>query len=626
MVQVDYNMSKNKNAQKAPQNDNNAAARKALQRQIETLPDPVALSQALMNAYQQSQPLFMDMLQKMGQTPPSAELPSFDPDPMNVGSAGAHLINAMATDPLKFWDLQITYAQKQAQLWQSSMNKMWGQESKPVIKPQKSDRRFRDDSWNDSVFFDFIKQYYLLACNFVEQNIENAEGLSENEKRKLTFTSKLMMDALSPSNFAMTNPEVLKETLQTGGMNLVHGLQNMQEDFARGNGQLKISTTDYDAFKLGENIATTPGHVVYENDLMQLIQYEPQTHGVFKRPLLIVPPWINKFYILDLQPQSSFIRWAVEQGHTVFCISWVNPDAKLAQKGFDAYMFEGLIAALDEIKKITGEPDCNAVGYCLGGTLLATTLAWLKAKKQEKRIASATFLTTLIDFQDSGDMKLFMDDEQIDEMIEMMSRTGVLKAEELQRTFSLLRANDLIWSFVVNNYLMGKEPFPFDLLYWNDDSTNMPAKMHSFYLRNMYRDNLLSHPGGIEIDGIKIDVSKVKTPAYFLSTKEDHIAPWKATYETTQMLSGPKTFTLAASGHIAGVINPPSKEKYCFWSANDTPKSPEDWLKNAEETAGSWWPHWQEWIKHYAGGQVEARHIKAPIEPAPGRYVQVKSN
>ncbi|MCB9983136.1 MAG: class I poly(R)-hydroxyalkanoic acid synthase [Rhodospirillales bacterium] len=623
-------MSKNKDASKKAQNDNardnRKAAQKALHRQIESLPDPVALSQALMDAYQQSQPLFMDMLQKMGQTPPSApDFANFDPDPMNVGGAAMNFMTSMSANPLKFWDMQMNYAQKQAQLWQNSIAKMLGQDSHPVIEPKQGDRRFRAESWNDSVFFDFIKQYYLLACDFVEQNIENNDDLSNSDKQKLKFTSKLMMDALSPSNFAMTNPEVIHETIESGGMNLVRGLQNMREDLERGHGQLKISTTDYSAFKLGENIATTPGHVVFENDLMQLIQYEPQSHGVFKRPLLVVPPWINKFYILDLRPESSFIRWAVEQGHTVFCISWVNPDAKLAQKDFDAYMFEGVLTAMDRIKDITGEPDCNAVGYCLGGTLLATTLAYLKAKKQDKRIASATFLTTLVDFAEAGDMKLFMDDEQIDEMIEMMSRTGVLKAEELQRTFSLLRANDLIWSFVVNNYLLGKEPFPFDLLYWNDDSTNMPAAMHSFYLRNMYRDNLLTRPGGIEIGDVKIDVSKVKTPAYFLSTKEDHIAPWKATYQTTQLMSGPKTFTLAASGHIAGVINPPSKEKYCFWSASKTPEKPDEWMKSAKETAGSWWPHWEEWIKHYANGQVEARQISHPIEPAPGRYVQVKS-
>ena len=621
MVQVSYTMTDGKDAKKKPLNDNH----KALQKQLESLPDPAQLSQALMNAYQKSQPLFMDMLQNFHETMPKGDIETFDPDPMNVGQSSMNFMTAMATNPLKFWEMQMQYSQKQAQLWQNSMNKLWGLDTEPVIEPQKGDKRFRAEAWDESVFFDFIKQYYLLACDFVEQNIENAEGLSAEDKKKLAFSSKLMMDALSPSNFAMTNPEVLQETLKSGGENLVRGLQNMQEDLQRGQGALKISTTDYDAFKLGKNIATTPGHVVYENDLMQLIQYEPQTKQVFKRPLLIIPPWINKYYILDLQPESSFIRWAVEQGHTVFCISWVNPDAKLAQKGFDAYMHEGIIAALDQIEDITGEPDCNAVGYCLGGTLLTTTMAWLESKKKAKRIASATFLTTLVDFENAGDMKLFMDNEQIDNMIKLMERKGVLKAEELQRTFSLLRANDLIWSFVVNNYLMGKEPFPFDLLYWNDDSTNMPAKMHSFYLRNMYRDNLLRKPGGIEIDNVKIDIRKIKAPCYFLSTKEDHIAPWQATYQTTQLVSGPKTFTLAASGHIAGIVNPPSKKKYCFWASEDTPGIADDWMEGAKETAGSWWPHWRNWVKHYGGEKVKARQIKKPIEAAPGRYVMVKS-
>ena len=621
MVQVFYNMPRQKDTKKTPLNDN----QEALQKQLDALPDPAQLSQALMNAYQKSQPLFMDMIKSMQEAPQAASMENFDPDPMNVGDASMNFMSAMASNPMKFWEMQTQYSQKQAELWQSSMNKLWGLESQPVIEPEKGDRRFRSESWNDSVFFDFLKQYYLLACDFVEQNIENAEGMSESDKKKLAFSSKLMMDALSPSNFAMTNPDVIQETLKSGGENLVRGMQNMREDLERGHGQLKISTTNYDAFTLGDNIATTPGHVVYENDLMQLIQYEPQTKQVAKRPLLVVPPWINKYYILDLQAESSFIRWAVEQGHTVFCVSWVNPDAKLAQKGFDAYMHEGIIAALDQIEDITGEPDCNAVGYCLGGTLLSTTMAYLAAKKKAKRIASATFLTTLVDFADAGDMKLFMDDEQINDMIKLMDRKGVLKAEELQRTFSLLRANDLIWSFVVNNYLMGKEPFPFDLLYWNDDATNMPAKMHSFYLRNMYRDNLLKDAGGIEIDDVKIDIRKVKTPCYFLSTKEDHIAPWKATYQTTQLVSGPKTFTLAASGHIAGVVNPPSKDKYCFWSADETPGIADDWMEGARETAGSWWPHWQNWMKGYTGTKTKAREIKNPIEPAPGRYVMVKS-
>jgi len=516
MVQVHHNMPKNKNAQKAPQNDNKAAAQKALQQQIETLPDPVELSKALINAYQQSQPLFIDMLQKMGQTPPTAELPSFDPDPMNAGGAAINFMNGMNANPLKFWDMQMTYAQKQAQLWQSSMNKMWGQESEPVIEPQKGDRRFRAESWNDSVFFDFIKQYYLLACDFVEQSIENAESLSEADKKKLTFTSKLMMDALSPSNFAMTNPEVLQETLQTGGMNLVRGLQNMQEDFARGGGNLKISTTDYNAFKLGENIATTPGHVVYENDLMQLIQYEPTTKTVFKHPLMIIPPWINKYYILDLTEKNSMVKWMVDKGYTVFMISWANPDETLVDKDFQDYMLEGPLAALEAIEQITGQRPVNAIGYCMGGTLLACTTAYLQAKDEGDRIASNTYMASLQDFSDPGDMGVFIDEEQISAFEKQMDEQGYLDGCAMSNSFSMLRANDLVWSYVVKNYLKGTSPVAFDVLFWNSDSTNLPAKMHSFYLRNMYLHNRLREPGGITLNNVPIDLSKITNPVYFI--------------------------------------------------------------------------------------------------------------
>ncbi|HRQ61769.1 MAG TPA: alpha/beta fold hydrolase, partial [Alphaproteobacteria bacterium] len=384
-------------------------------------------------------------------------------------------------------------------------------------------------------------------------------------------------------------------------------------------------TTDYKAFKIGENIATADGAVVYRNDLMELLQFAPSTKEVSKRPLLIVPPWINKYYILDLKPENSFIQWAVNQGHTVFCISWVNPDKKLAEKRFEDYMQEGVLAALSAIEKITGEPDVNAIGYCLGGTLLTITLAYLAEQKQSSKIASATFFTTLIDFENAGEMKLFMDDAQLELMNKEMAEKGVLQGKELQRSFSLLRANDLIWSFVVNNYLMGKEPFPFDLLYWNDDSTNMPAAMHSFYLRKLYRDNLLIQSGGILMNGKPIDITKIKTPAYFLSTREDDIAPWKATYAGPHHFGGPVSFTLAASGHTAGVVNHPDRKKYCYWTNSKLPAKPDEWTKSAKEHEGSWWPHWQKWIGDFSGGKVSARAIKNPLDKAPGRYVRLKS-
>ena len=622
MTQVIRTKEEMKKAQNMPMNDNEKKA----ENQIAQMPDPMALSQALMNACQKSTPMLMNMMEQYQSDMMQQKAEPVSPDPMNIMPDAFELMNAMTTNPMKYWSMQMDHAQKQMDLWKNTAQKFTGKDVDPIIEPHRSDRRFKDEAWNDSAMFDFIKQYYLLACDFVNTTIENTEGMNAQQKDKLQFTAKLMMDAISPSNFLMTNPVVLNETINSGGQNLVRGMQNLQKDLERGHGELNISMTDYNAFELGKNIATTPGHVVYENDLMQLIQYEPTTEKVAKRPLLIVPPWINKFYILDLRPENSFIRWAVEQGHTVFCISWVNPDAELAQKTFEDYMKEGILSALDEIQNITGEEDCNTAGYCLGGTLLMTTLSYLAAKKQSKRIASATFLTTLVDFEKAGDMKFFMSEAQIREIDRIMKDGGVFPGSRMKQTFSLLRSNDLIWSFVVNNYLLGKEPFPFDLLYWNDDATNLPSAMHRFYLQNMYQDNVLKDAGGIEIDGVKIDVRKVKTPCYFLSTREDHIAPWKATYENTQLVSGPKTFTLAASGHIAGVINAPSKNKYCFWSSEDAPESSEAWLDGAKETDGSWWPHWQNWLSDYDNGEQAARKIKKPIEAAPGRYVHMKSD
>jgi polyhydroxyalkanoate synthase len=583
--------------------------------------DPVALGHALADVYLRAQPLFQEFWSRHAR-PDSG----WNPDPMNVGKSYADFVSTMMADPDTFWHLQQDYWQRWMQLWHESALKFLGETGKTVIEPKKGDRRFADQEWQQNALFDFIKQSYLLTCEWMDKSVRGAQGLDEKQREKLAFHARLFADALSPSNFLMTNPEVLRETLKSGGENLIRGLENLVGDLERGHGMLKISTTKYDAFTLGKNIATTPGKIVYQNDLMQLIQYEPATEKVFAQPLLIVPPWINKYYILDLRPDNSLIRWAVEQGHTVFAVSWVNPTPKLARKRFEDYMSEGILEALEQMEKITGADQSNIIGYCLGGTLLAITLAWLQEKKQAQRVASATFLTTLLDFENSGDMKLFLDDEQLALMEQKMTQSGVFAASQLQQTFSLLRANDLIWSFVVNNYLMGKEPFPFDLLYWNDDSTNMPAAMHSFYLRAMYRDNLLTKPGGIAMGNVPIDITKIRTPAYFLSTREDHIAPWKATYAGTQMLGGPVTFTLAASGHIAGVVNGPAKNKYCFWSAEKTPADPDAWLETATEKPGSWWPHWQAWVKNYTGEKIPARAVGPGLEDAPGSYVMVKSD
>ena len=455
---------------------------------------------------------------------------------------------------------------------------------------------------------------------------QGTEGLTPKTSQKVDFYTRQFVDAMSPTNFLMTNPEVLRRTAESGGENLLKGLSNLLADLERGRGQLRIRMTDDSKFKVGENIAVTPGQGVFQNDLMQLIQYNPTTPKVLKRPLVIFPPWINKFYILDLRPRNSFVRWAVEQGHTVFVVSWVNPDGRLAEKGFEDYMTEGVYAALTAITQATGERQVNAIGYCLGGTLLATTLAHMAAKR-DSRIKTATFFVTMTDFEEAGELSVFIDEEQLHSLEEKMSKKGYLEGAEMATTFNMLRANDLIWSFVVNNYLMGQEPFPFDLLYWNDDSTRMPARMHSFYLRRMYQQNDLAKPGAIELLGQAIDLRRIKTPSYFVSTREDHIAPWKSTYRATQLLQGPVRFVLAASGHIAGVVNPPDSGKYSHWVNEALPADPDAWFQGATELAGSWWPDWHRWVTGHGKDQVAARQPGdgglEPIEPAPGSYVKV---
>ena len=414
--------------------------------------------------------------------------------------------------------------------------------------------------------------------------------------------------------------------MESGGQNLLKGLEHLLHDLGRGGGQLKISMSDDEAFALGENVAVTPGKVIFQNDLMQLIQYSPTTETVAKRPVLIVPPWINKYYILDLRPENSFIKWMVDQGLTVFCISWVNPDESLAQKSFEDYMLEGPLAALDVIRKATGEKEVNAIGYCLGGTLLSVTLAYLAARKKSL-IHSATFIATLTDFSEPGELGVFIDEEQVTLLEEKMNEQGYLDGKEMAATFNLLRANDLIWSFVVNNYLLGKDPFPFDLLYWNEDATRMPAAMHSFYLRQMYLENLLAVPGGVTLGGVPIDLAKIETPVFMVSAKEDHIAPWRSTYLAVDLFKGPVHFVLTAAGHVAGVVNPPASSRYAYWTNSRRAKHPETWFKNAKKHEGSWWLDWTRWLHKHQGDEVPAREpgsgkIKA-IEDAPGSYVRV---
>ncbi|MCA3424865.1 MAG: class I poly(R)-hydroxyalkanoic acid synthase [Roseomonas sp.] len=579
------------------------------------LPDPALVSRTMADVAERSQRIVADFLKRQADTPGEA-------DPMHIGNAFLDMTTRLMANPAKLMQAQIGFWQDYLTLWQHTARRMMGEPAPAVIAEDQKDKRFKDEAWRDNEVFDFIRQSYLLSARYMQGLVHDAEGMDEKTAQKVDFYTRQFVDAMSPTNFVMTNPEVLRRTAETGGENLLKGLSNLLTDLERGQGNLRIRMTDESKFKVGENIAVTPGKVVYQNDLMQLIQYTPTTEKVLKRPLLILPPWINKYYILDLRPKNSFIRWAVDQGHTVFVVSWVNPDAKLAEKGFEDYMLEGPYAALDAIEKATGEKAVNAIGYCLGGTLLSATLAHMAVKK-DTRIKSATFFTTMVDFTEAGELGVFIDEEQLKALEAKMQKRGYLEGREMATTFNMLRANDLIWSFVVNNYLLGQDPFPFDLLYWNDDSTRMPARMHSFYLRRMYQQNDLIKPGGIELLGVKLDLRKIKLPTYILSTREDHIAPWASTYRATQTYAGDIRFVLAASGHIAGVVNPPDAGKYSHWVNTELPADPEAWLAGSTELAGSWWPDWQRWVSGQDPAQVPARKPKNAIEDAPGSYVKV---
>jgi polyhydroxyalkanoate synthase len=587
------------------------------------LPDTEALGRSMADIAQRSQKLVAEWLKRQ-----AAEGVALDP--LNVGGAFLEMTTKLLSNPGSLMQAQLGLWRDYMTLWQNTARRIWsGAEPDPVIAHDPRDKRFADPAWKQNEIFDFIKQSYLLSARYINDVVTQVDGLEPKTAQKVDFYARQFINALSPSNFALTNPEVLRQTRETGGENLVRGLNNLLNDLEQGRGNLRIKMTDTEAFKVGENIASSEGKVVFQNGLMQLIQYSPATEEVYARPVLILPPWINKFYILDLRPKNSLVRYLVSQGHTVFMVSWVNPDAALADKNFDDYMTEGVFAALEVIEKITKSRQVNAIGYCIGGTLLASTLGYMAAVG-DTRIASATFFVTLTDFTDAGEIGVFIDEEQLAVLEDKMHKRGYLEGTEMAATFNMLRANDLIWSFVVNNYLLGKEPFPFDLLYWNSDATRMPPAMHSFYLRNMYQKNLLSQPGGIEMKGVPIDLGKVTIPLYFLSCREDHIAPWTSTYKgACNFSSAPVRFVLTASGHIAGVINPPDGGKYNHFINNELPAKPEDWLENAVEIGGSWWPDWQRWATALAPEKVPARipgkvrGVKA-LEDAPGSYVLVK--
>ncbi len=528
-------------------------------------------------------------------------------------------------DPRRTFEAQTQLMTSFFGIWMRSMQRMQGETVEQEV--ERKDKRFADEDWQKNPFFEFLKQVYFVTADWAEKLVAETEGLDEHTKHKAGFYVKQITAALSPTNFVVTNPQVYRETIATSGENLVRGMKMLTEDIIAGRGELRLRQTDMTKFAVGRDMALTPGKVIAQNEICQIIQYEPSTETVLKRPLLICPPWINKFYILDLNPQKSFIKWCVDQGHTVFVISWVNPDSRHALKDWTAYAREGVDFALETIEKATGEKEVNAIGYCVGGTLLAATLA-LHAREKNKRIKSATLFTTQVDFTHAGDLKVFVDEEQLQALETHMQELGYLDGSRMSTAFNMLRAGELIWPYFVNNYLKGQEPLPFDLLFWNADSTRMAAANHAFYLRNCYLRNALTKDEMI-LDGKTLSLKDVKIPIYNLATREDHIAPAKSVFVGSQYFGGKVQFVVAGSGHIAGVVNPPDKHKYQFWTGGPAKGDYDAWLTKAKETAGSWWPHWHGWIESQAGEHVAARKVGGAalnaIEEAPGSYVMARS-
>jgi polyhydroxyalkanoate synthase len=554
---------------------------------------------------------------------------SLTPDPFHVAPALNEVMTRLAAQPDRLMRAQADLFSRYMDLWQSAARRAAGEEVEPVVSPAPGDKRFNDPDWVANPMFDMMKQSYLLSSNWLNSLVAEVDGLDPATKRRVEFFTKMLTDAFSPSNFLMSNPAALREAVQTQGESIVRGMENFAADLERGGGQLAISQTDLAKFKVGENVATAPGKVVYQNDILQLLQFDPTTETVCEIPLLIFPPWINKFYILDLRPENSMIRWLTGQGFTVFVASWVNPNETLAAKTFEDYMIEGVYDATQQVMTQCGVDRVNTVGYCIGGTLLSVALAHMAARG-DKRINSATFFAAQQDFAEAGDLLLFTNEEWLNEIEQRMDQAGgFLPSQSMADTFNALRGNDLIWSFFVSNYLMGKEPRPFDLLFWNADQTRMPKALHLFYLRNFYKDNALAK-GELTIGGERLDLSKVKVPIFVQSSKEDHIAPYRSVFRGAKLFGGPVTFMMAGSGHIAGVINPPGANKYQHWINEQKCESVEVWQAGAKEFPGSWWPYWGEWLKARSGGQVPARDPAKgklkPLEDAPGSFVLVKSN
>lgn len=536
-----------------------------------------------------------------------------------------HVAESWLSDPQRALEAQTRLTSGYLTLWSHALHRFNGEAVPAVMPSDPRDQRFKDPEWRENPFFDFLRQAYLLTTNWATDMVQEAEGIDDHTRQKAQFYVRQLSGALSPSNFIATNPELLRETLKQDGENLVRGMKMLAEDIEAGGGELKLRQSDTSKFEVGVNIATTPGAVIFRNDLIELIQYAPRTETVLKRPLLIVPPWINKFYVLDLNAEKSFIKWAVDQGLTVFCVSWVNPDERHRDKGFDAYMTDGIFAALDAIRDATGETKVTAIGYCVGGTLLSASLGYMAAKK-DKRIDSATLFTTQVDFEKAGDLNVFVDEPQIRALEAKMAVNGYLEGRSMASAFNMLRPNDLIWPYMVNVYLKGQSPFAFDLLFWNADSTRMPEANHSFYLRNCYLENNLSQ-GKMTLNGVRIDLGKVKVPIYNLAAREDHIAPAASVFAGCAFFGGDVRYVLSGSGHIAGVVNPPAKGKYQYWLDGPATGTLTDWISRATEHPGSWWPDWFAWIEAQAPKRVPARQpgdgALPPICPAPGTYVRV---
>lgn len=532
-------------------------------------------------------------------------------------------------DPQAIARIQSSFADEGMALWRRFLDSGGLLRERPEPAPADSpaarrDRRFADPAWTEHPFYDLIRQSYLLVSDYLMQVADAVDGVDPKQKAKLRFATGGIVDAMAPSNFPLMNPQVVQKTIESGGENLVTGLKHMFADIQKG----QLTHTDGTAFELGRNIAVTPGKVIYETPLYQLIHYAPATDTVLATPLVIFPPWINRFYILDLSPEKSFVKWAVDQGLSVFLVSWKSADASMKDLVWDDYILKGQVDAIDTVRSLLGVESVHAIGYCVAGTTLAATLALLAARGEAGKVASATFFTAQVDFSEAGDLTLFVDDEQM-KLVDQLSSSGFLDGRYMAATFNLLRGRDLIWNYVVNNYLLGHDYPPFDLLHWNGDTTNLPARWHRDYLTQLYRDNLLVQPGAISVDGTPIDLRNVKTPAYVQAGREDHIAPLRSVWKLTHHLGGPVRFLLAGSGHIAGVVNPPAAMKYQYWSSEGVHATLDEFLAAATETKGSWWPDWRQWLEKLDPQMVKVKGARIPgkgslkaIEDAPGRYVR----